>query len=94
MHIMLGVSKIMLGKIEGHKRTTSHNNGKANAMINNFWSFNHIIRRFREKAEECGIKIVEVSEYNTSSRCPKCHSENITTKGRLFKCLNCGIRGE
>jgi len=85
----LGVSKIMLGKLKGIRN--NNHNGKANAMINNFWSFNHIIRRFREKAEECGIKIVEVSEYNTSSRCPKCHSENITTKGRLFKCLNCGL---
>jgi putative transposase len=79
----------MLGKLKGIRN--NNHNGKANAMINNFWSFNHIIRRFREKAEECGIKIVEVSEYNTSSRCPKCHSENITTKGRLFKCLNCGL---
>ena len=86
---MLGVSKIMLGKLKGIRN--NNHNGKANAMINNFWSFNHIIRRFREKAEECGIKIVEVSEYNTSSRCPKCHSKNITTKGRLFKCLNCGL---
>jgi len=27
---------------------------KSNAMINNFWSFSYIIRRFREKAGECG----------------------------------------
>jgi transposase len=26
---------------------------KSNAMINNFWSFSYIIRRFKEKAEEC-----------------------------------------
>jgi transposase len=26
-------------------------------MINNFWSFNYIIRRFREKAEEYGIEV-------------------------------------
>jgi transposase len=26
---------------------------KNNAMINNFWSFSYIIRRFKEKAEEC-----------------------------------------
>jgi len=60
-------------------------------MINNFWSFNHIVRRFKEKAEEYGIKVVEVSEHKTSSRCPFCTSENITTNGRFFKCLDCGL---
>jgi putative transposase len=35
--------------------------------------------------------VEEKSEYKTSSRCPFCHSENITTNGRLFKCLNCGL---
>jgi predicted RNase H-like HicB family nuclease len=65
--------------------------GKANTMINNFWSFSYIVRRFKEKAEEYGIKVVEVGEYKTSSRCPFCRSENITTNGRLFKCLDCGL---
>jgi transposase len=49
-------------------RMKSRNNGKANAMINNFWSFNHIVRRFREKAEEYGIEVEEKSEYKMSSK--------------------------
>ena len=85
----LGISKIVLGKLKGI-RGNGHN-GKANAMINNFWSFNYIVRRFKEKAEEYGIKMEEKSEYKTSSRCPFCHSEDIKTNGRLFKCLNCGL---
>jgi len=85
----LGISKIVLGRLKGI-RSDSHN-GKANAMVNNFWSFDYIVRRFREKAEEYGIEVEEKSEYKTSSECPFCHSENITTKGRLFKCLNCGL---
>jgi hypothetical protein len=60
-------------------------------MINNFWSFNYIVRRCGEKAEEYGIKVEEKSEYGTSSKCPFCHSENITTKGKLFKCLDCRL---
>jgi hypothetical protein len=56
-------------------------------MINNFWSFNYIVRRFKEKAEEYGIEVEEKSEYKTSSKCPLCHSEDIMTRGRLFKCL-------
>jgi putative transposase len=85
----LRISKIVLGRLRGI-RSDSHN-GKANAMINNFWSFDYIVRRFREKAEEYGIEVREVSEYRTSNRCPLCHSEIIITKGRLFKCLSCGL---
>ena len=58
-------------------------------MINNFWPFKYLVRRFKEKAEEYGIEVAEVSEYKTSSKRPKCRSENVTTNGRLFKCLNC-----
>jgi len=88
-----GISKIMLGKLKGiRKNSKSHNHkSKANAMVNNFWSFDYIVRRFREKAEEYGMQVREVSERKTSSKCPSCRSENITTKGRLFKCLNCRL---
>jgi putative transposase len=86
----LGVSKIVLGRLK-NIRTKSCNNSKVNGMINNFWSFNYIVRRFREKAEEYGIEVEEKSEYKTSSKCPFCHSGDITTKGRLFKCLYCGL---
>jgi len=85
----LGVTKIVLGRLKGI-RDNNHNH-KANAMVNNFWSFGYIIRRFKEKAEEHGIKVEEKSEYKTSSTCPSCKSENVTIKGRLFKCLNCGL---
>jgi putative transposase len=85
----LGISKIVLGRLKGI-RSNSHN-GKSNTMINNFWGFNYIVKRFKEKAEEYGIKVEEKSEYKTSSRCPFCRSENITTNGRLFKCLDCRL---
>jgi IS605 OrfB family transposase len=86
----LNISKIVLGRLK-NIRAKSHNNSKANAMINNFWSFNYIVRRFKEKAEEYGIEVEEKSEYKTSSKCPLCHSEDIITRGRLFKCLDCGL---
>ena len=89
----LGISKIVLGKLKGIRKNNSNSNknGKANAMVNNFWSFNYIIRRFRERAEECGIEVEEKSEYKTSSKCPFCRSEDIITRGRLFRCLYCGL---
>jgi putative transposase len=84
-----GISKIVLGKLKGIRNNNS--NSKANAMINNFWGFDYIIRRFKEKAEEYGMEVREAGEHKTSSKCPFCHSENVTTKGRLFKCLDCGL---
>ncbi|MBS7618050.1 transposase [Candidatus Bathyarchaeota archaeon] len=85
----LGISKIVLGRLKGIRKN-SHN-GKANFMINNFWSFDYMVRRFREKAEEYGIKVVGESEYETSSTCPRCRSKNTTARGRLFRCLSCGL---
>jgi putative transposase len=85
----LGVSKIVLGKLKGVR--SNRHNGKANTMINNFWSFSYIVRRFKKKAEEYGIEVEEVSEYKTSSKCPYCGSENVTNRGRLFKCYDCGL---
>ncbi|PUA32607.1 MAG: hypothetical protein B9J98_03905, partial [Candidatus Terraquivivens tikiterensis] len=85
----LSVSEIVLGKLKGI-RESNHSN-KANAMINNFWSFKYIIRRIREKAEEYGIKVAEVSEHKTSSICPRCRSGRVIKRGRLFECLDCGV---
>lgn len=85
----LGISKIVLGRLKGIRK--NNHNCKANSMINSFWSFDYIVRRFKEKAEERGIEVKEVSEYETSSACPICRSRNAASKGRLFKCLSCGL---
>jgi putative transposase len=85
----LDISKIVLGRLKGIRN--NNHNGKVNAMINSFWNFNYIVRRFKEKAEEYGIKVEEKSEYKTSSKCPRCNSENTMQSGRLFKCLGCGL---
>jgi putative transposase len=86
----LGISKIVLGRLR-NIRNNSHSNSKANAMVNNFWSFEYIVKRFKERAEEYGIEVEEKSEYKTSSKCPFCRSEDIMTRGRLFRCLYCGL---
>jgi putative transposase len=80
----LGISKIVLGRLKGIRN--NNQNGKANAMINNFWSFNYIVKRFKERAEEYGIKVEEKSEYGTSSECPFCHSKGTRRHRGLFYC--------
>jgi IS605 OrfB family transposase len=71
----LGISKIVLGKLKGI-RNNSHN-GKANAMINNFWSFNYIVKRFKEKAEEYGIKVEKKASTERQA-----NARSVTLKGR------------
>jgi len=59
-----GISKIVIGDLKGVRN--NHGNSKVNSMINNFWSYRWIIQRLKEKAEEYGIEVEEVSEYKTS----------------------------
>ena len=85
-----GISRIIVGDLKGI-RDNNQKNPKANSMIHNFWSFSWIIQRLKEKAEEYGIEVKEVSEYKTSSVCLGCGSDRVLRKGRLFKCLRCGL---
>ncbi|NHV61083.1 MAG: IS200/IS605 family element transposase accessory protein TnpB, partial [Candidatus Verstraetearchaeota archaeon] len=85
----LGVSKIVLGKLKGIRKNGK--NGKANAMINNFWSFEYIVKWFKERAEEYGIEVEEKSEYRTSSECPFCHSKGTRRYRGMFYCGKCGM---
>ncbi|KPV64145.1 MAG: hypothetical protein AOA65_1030 [Candidatus Bathyarchaeota archaeon BA1] len=52
----LGVSKIVVGNLKHIRENNGKNDHKTNSMIHNFWSFNYIIKRIRDVAEEYGIK--------------------------------------
>jgi len=85
----LGISRIVLGNLEGI-RENNKRNGKANAMINNFWSFNYTVQRFKEKSEEYGIEVEDkISEYRTSSICPFCRATGTRIFRGLFHCPRC-----
>ena len=86
----LDVSKIVVGDLTGI-RENNYKGAKSNSMIHNFWSFNYIIQRFKDVAEEYCINVRMVSERKTSSICIRCGSENFDGKGRLFKCKSCGL---
>lgn len=87
----LGVSKIVVGDVKHIRKNNSHNGVKTNFMIHNFWSFNYIIQRIKDVAEEYGIEVEEVSEYKTSTSCPRCGPDHTIRQGRHFRCLNCGL---
>jgi len=83
-----GISKIVVGDLKGI-RESNHKNSKANSIIHNFWSFRWIIQRLKERAEEYGIEVVEVSEHETSSICPFCGTRGNRRHRGLFYCPNC-----
>lgn len=65
---------------------------KTNALLHNFWSFKYIVDRLKVTAENFGIRVKQISEKGTSSRCIRCGSRNVVRNGRLFVCLNCGLQ--
>ena len=85
------ISKIVVGDLRGVRN--NHGSSKVNSMVVNFWSYKWMIRRLKEKAEEYGIEVIEISEYRTSSICSRCGSDRVIKRKRLFKCLNCGLEG-
>ena len=85
-----GVAKIVLGDLTGILGNT-RGGRKSNAMRHNFWSHQYLVNCVREVAEEYGITVELVDERGTSSTCPRCCAQRITRRGRLFKCLSCGL---
>ena len=85
-----GVSEIVIGDLKGIRTNTSKGK-KINTMIHNFWSHNYLVKRIKEKAEEYNVNVKEVNEAHTSSICPRCHSQHVLKRKRLFKCLDCGL---
>ena len=85
-----GVSEIVIGDLNGIRNNNSRGK-KANSMVHNFWSHRYLTQRIKEKAEEYGIRVIEVDESYTSSVCPRCGSKNAVKRKRLFRCLDCGL---
>jgi len=63
--------------------------------ILSFWSPAMLRELVEYKAEEVGIKIIDVNPKNTSRRCPKCEytdKNNRSKTERKFVCLKCGYQ--
>ncbi|MFB0544686.1 MAG: RNA-guided endonuclease InsQ/TnpB family protein [Asgard group archaeon] len=67
-----GVSEIVIGDVTNIRENGGRKGKKANAMINNFWSFNYIYERLRITAENYGIKMKKKDEKYTSKTCSLC----------------------
>jgi len=82
-------SMIILGDLKGIRR-----NGKSRAFkrkLNNGFPYYRLSQFMEYKARWHGIKIVKISEKNTSKLCHKCGHMGLRV-GSLFKCPNCGYQ--
>jgi putative transposase len=80
-------SMIVLGSLKGIRK-----NGKSktfNRKLNNGFPYYKLSQFIGYKARWLGIKIVKISERNTSRFCHKCGAKGLRV-GSSFKCPNCG----
>jgi len=55
------------------------------------WCFDKLYQFVKYKAEEKGIKVVQIDPKNTSRRCSRCgHTEKNNRRKAVFKCKECG----
>jgi putative transposase len=77
----LGVSKIYLG----YPRDIAQDRG--NKLTSNMWRYRELMRAIELKAQEYGIRVYEVVEYNTSNHCAV-HGAKVTRGPRgVVTCL-------
>jgi len=80
-------SMIVLGNLKGIRK-----NGKGrkfNRKLNSGFPYHRLSQFIEYKAKWLGIKVVKVSERNTSKTCHRCGHMGLRA-GSFFKCPNCG----
>ncbi len=83
------VSSLVVGDIK-HIRDSGSKGKKVNQMINNYWSFDLLLKKIENKAEEFGIEVIKETEEYTSRTCPICGDNNKSNcKDRIFICSFC-----
>jgi len=83
------VSQLVVGDIK-YIRNSGSKGKKVNQMINNYWSFDILLRKIENKSEEFGIELLKETEEYTSRTCPICGDDSKTNcKDRIFICSFC-----
>jgi len=85
------VSTLVVGDIKNIRDSKSK--GRiVNQMINNYWSFDILLKKIENKSEEFGIELVKTTEEYTSRTCPICGDRSKSNcKDRIFNCSFCGL---
>ncbi len=85
-------SYIVLGDLKGVRKSASKKGRNFRRIISNM-PYLKLTQYIEYKAKEKGIKVVRISEKNSSITCSKCNfadKRNRKTQGR-FKCKSCGF---
>jgi len=78
---------IVLGNLKGIRR---NGRGRAfNRKLNNGFPYHRLSQFIEYKARWHGIRVIKISERNTSKTCHRCKHRGLRV-GSLFKCPNCG----
>jgi putative transposase len=56
-----------------------------------FWSHRQLLDRIQLTLGDVGIAVAEVTEADSSSKCPECGSSDVTRTGDSFRCHDCGL---
>ncbi|ESS12858.1 MAG: transposase [uncultured archaeon A07HR60] len=69
----------------------THWSAMVNEKTHNFWSHRQLVDRLELTLGDAGITVEQVSEADSSSRCPECGSEDVTRDGDEFRCHDCEL---
>jgi len=83
------VSELIIGDIKGILQDLDWGK-KQNQKTHNYWSYDLLLQKIKNKAEEKGIKIIMETEEYTSRTCPICGDNSKSNcKDRIFVCSFC-----
>jgi putative transposase len=69
----------------------AHWSSIVNEKTHSFWSHGQLTDRVELTMGDVGINVEEVSERDSSSKCPECDSENVHRNGDKFGCRDCSL---
>jgi putative transposase len=69
----------------------THWSADVNEKNHAFWSHRQLLDRIELTLGDVGIAVAEVSEADSSSKCPECGSSDVTRSGDSFRCHDCEL---
>ncbi len=69
----------------------THWSAEVNEKTHAFWSHRQLLERIELTLGDVGICVAEVSEANSSGKCPECRSSDVTRTGDSFRCHDCRL---
>lgn len=88
------VDTVFVGDVKGIREDKDWG-CKGNSMLHNYWAYDALYQKYKNKAEEHGIRMEKQEEAYTSRTCPICGIEEAShKKDRLFICSFCDYVGD